>query len=260
MVTIRLVHWKAAEAEEPIRRLQSLGYGVNSAMPSPPDLVKELIADPPSAVVIDLSRLPSHGSELGVLLRMRKGTRAVPLVFVGGEAEKVDRIRGVLPDATFTTWEGIAAALQKAIRAPVQRPVVPESAFAPYAGKPLADKLGIRAKMRVALLGAPPGFERLLGVLPLGAKLVEGETAGADLYVWFVRRRQELDVALPRLAQAIASNPLWIAWPKKASAEASDLVQQDVREAGLAAGLVDYKICSVDSTWSALLFRRRRGG
>jgi hypothetical protein len=26
----------------------------------------------------------------------------------------------------------------------------------------------------------------------------------------------------------------------------------------LAAGLVDYKICSIDATWSALLFRRRQ--
>ncbi len=29
------------------------------------------------------------------------------------------------------------------------------------------------------------------------------------------------------------------------------------RETGLAAGLVDYKICSIDETWSALLFTRR---
>jgi hypothetical protein len=33
-------------------------------------------------------------------------------------------------------------------------------------------------------------------------------------------------------------------------------------EAGLAAGLVDYKVCSIDSTWSGLRFTRRkdRGG
>jgi hypothetical protein len=29
---------------------------------------------------------------------------------------------------------------------------------------------------------------------------------------------------------------------------------------GLAAGLVDYKICAVDATWSGLLFARRRLG
>jgi hypothetical protein len=31
-----------------------------------------------------------------------------------------------------------------------------------------------------------------------------------------------------------------------------------VREAGLAAGLVDFKVCSIDATWSGLAFKRRR--
>lgn len=51
---------------------------------------------------------------------------------------------------------------------------------------------------------------------------------------------------------------LWIAWPKKASGVASDLTQTVVRKFGLDAGLVDYKICSIDKTWSGLLFTRRR--
>jgi len=31
-----------------------------------------------------------------------------------------------------------------------------------------------------------------------------------------------------------------------------------VRGTGLANGLVDYKICAIDATWSGLLFRRRK--
>jgi len=258
MAAIRLVHWNPAEAEEPVRCLQALGYSVEWALPSPPSMVKELAANPPAAVVIDLSRLPSQGRDLGVVLRRRKGTRSVPLVYVDGEPDKVARIREVLPDATFTSWDGIEAALQQTLSQILAQPVVPESAFASYAGKPLADKLGIRANTQVALLSAPSGFAQWLGVLPAGAVIVDGETAPADLYLWFVRRRQELEDAMLGMARRIAANPLWIAWPKKNSSQPSDLVQQDVREAGLAAGLVDYKICSMDSTWSALLFRRRR--
>ena len=258
MAAIRLVHWNPAEAQEPVRLLQSLGYSVERALPSPPALVKELAAHPPVAVVIDLSRLPSQGRDLGVLLRRRKGTRAVPLVYVGGRPDKVDRTREVLPDANFTTWDGIAGALQQSLCQTPPPPLVPESAFATYAGRPLASKLGIRAEMRVALLGAPSGFVQLLGNLPAGVVLAEGQEAAADLYVWFVHRRQELEDAMPGMAERIAGNPLWIAWPKKNSSQPSDLVQQDVREAGLAVGLVDYKISSMDSTWSALLFRRRK--
>jgi len=32
-----------------------------------------------------------------------------------------------------------------------------------------------------------------------------------------------------------------------------------VRETGVAAGLVDYKIASFDATWSGLLFVRKKG-
>jgi hypothetical protein len=51
---------------------------------------------------------------------------------------------------------------------------------------------------------------------------------------------------------------LWIAWPKHASGRAADLTQLDVRHTGLAAGLVDFKVCSIDATWSGLRFTRRR--
>ena len=49
-----------------------------------------------------------------------------------------------------------------------------------------------------------------------------------------------------------------MAWPKRASGVATDLTQQAVREAGLAAGLVDYKVAAIDNTWSGLLFTRRK--
>lgn len=62
---------------------------------------------------------------------------------------------------------------------------------------------------------------------------------------------------MPAFAAALGSGALWIAWPKKTSGAASDLTQTRVREAGLAHGMVDYKISSVDETWSALLFRVR---
>ena len=51
---------------------------------------------------------------------------------------------------------------------------------------------------------------------------------------------------------------LWIAWPKKASGVRSDITQKDVRAVGLASGLVDYKICSIDETWSGLRFVVRK--
>jgi len=47
---------------------------------------------------------------------------------------------------------------------------------------------------------------------------------------------------------------LWIAWPKKASGVATDLSFSNVQAVGLAAGLVDTKICAVNEIWSGLKF------
>jgi hypothetical protein len=47
---------------------------------------------------------------------------------------------------------------------------------------------------------------------------------------------------------------LWVSWPKKSSGVSSDLSENIVREIGLAAGLVDVKVCAVSEVWSGLKF------
>ena len=39
----------------------------------------------------------------------------------------------------------------------------------------------------------------------------------------------------------------------------TDLDGNVVRDFGLAAGLVDYKVAAIDATWSGLCFARRKG-
>jgi hypothetical protein len=57
-----------------------------------------------------------------------------------------------------------------------------------------------------------------------------------------------------RMAVLTPDGGMWIIWPKKASG----LTQNIVRAQGLAAGIVDYKVCAVDETRSGLLFTRRK--
>jgi len=38
----------------------------------------------------------------------------------------------------------------------------------------------------------------------------------------------------------------------------TDLNGNIVRETGLAAGWVDYKVCAINQTWSGLAFKKRR--
>ena len=77
--------------------------------------------------------------------------------------------------------------------------------------------------------------------------------------VWFMRSMEELDAGLAGAMDAIEERgALWLAWPKRASGMATDLTQQTVRQAGLVAGLVDYKVAAIDRAWSRLLFTRRK--
>ena len=129
-----------------------------------------------------------------------------------------------------------------------------------YSGTPLAKKLGIKPGMVVGLIGDPPGFADVLGKLPEGARLSAGARARGGLLIWFVRRERELAAGIVRIAGLANESPLWIAWSKKTArpVPASGPDENAVRNAGLAVGLVDYKVCAIDETWSGLLFARRR--
>lgn len=131
-----------------------------------------------------------------------------------------------------------------------------------YSGKPLAAKLGLKSGMRLIALNAPPNLDRLLvggGELQRLARL-----APFDCALVFATGERPLATLFAKLApQMVDTGMIWIAWPKKTSAVATELTESTVRNAGLAAGLVDVKVCAIDSTWSGLKFVRRlrdRGG
>ena len=139
--------------------------------------------------MIDLSRGPSQGRDVALGLRAQRGTKAVPIVFAGGDAEKVARVKALLPE---------------------------------------------------------------------GAKVRRRGRGGADLVMWFVRYRRALERDVVEMAARLGRGAMWIVWPKRGSEVPGDLSQQLVRKAGLAAGLVDYKIGALDRTWSGLKFTRRK--
>jgi hypothetical protein len=256
---VYLVHWNAAEAEQRAGKLRDAGYVVD-CRPLTPAVLRRLREDPPAAFVIDLGRLPSQGRDLGVGLRSYKSTRNVPLVFVGGDPEKVRRVRELLPDAVYTSRGRIRSALGRAIARPPADPVVPKSPMAGYAGAPLVKKLGIKEHAVVLLIGAPQGFERTLGKLPDGVVLRSRAGARCDLALWFVKSQKELNRRIEKMVGLAENGGLWIVWPKKSSGVAGDLTQPVVRKIGLAASLVDYKVCSIDATWTGLRFTRKRRG
>lgn len=252
-----LIHWKPEEAGERADKLRQAGMTVEVVRPQDGKAVRALASRPPDAFLIDLSRLPSQGQAVGIELRKTAGTRRVPLVFVGGEEAKVERVFRVLADAAFLSWKELPAGLEAAIRGTPARPATPD-AMAGYSGTPLPKKLGIKAGTVVALLGAPEGFEAKLEPLPEGVG-VKRQARSANRVLFFVDSVAALKKRFAAAARVVEDGGgLWVVWPKKASGRQTDLTETVVREFGLAAGWVDYKICAVDQTWSGLQFARRR--
>jgi len=122
-----------------------------------------------------------------------------------------------------------------------------------YSGTPLVKKIGIKPRHRLAILNPPPGFEKELAPLPDG--VVNAERAPLDVAILFAANRAALEKNLGKLAAQLApAGMLWVAWPKMSSGVSTDLKEGLVQNIGLAAGLVDIKVCAVNEVWSGLKF------
>jgi CheY-like chemotaxis protein len=257
MSRILLVHWNAAEAQERAQKLDKLGHTPRVLFNRESEVLQRIRRFPPDIFLIDLSRLPMQGREIAAYFRRQKSTRQIPILFVGGDSDRIVGARKLLPDAQFTEWDGIKSAIAKAVRSAPVNPVVPGT-MAGYSGSPLLKKLGIREGHSVALINAPPRFERKLEPMPPGVQISE-DASGANVAILFAESEAVLVRDFRQVAKALPEKTaLWIAWPKQTSGIATDLKENDVREFALAVGWVDYKVCAIDETWSGLCFARRK--
>jgi hypothetical protein len=128
--------------------------------------------------------------------------------------------------------------------------------MAGYSGTPLVKKLGIKESAAVLLVSPPEGFLETLGPLPADAEIVSARgREKLDVVLLFVLSQKKLHQEFSRLAARLKpAGGLWVCWPKKASRVETDLTENVIRDVGLAAGLVDNKVCAVDETWSGLRF------
>jgi hypothetical protein len=128
-----------------------------------------------------------------------------------------------------------------------------------YSGTPLPRKLGIKPGTRLLRVNAPEGLEEWLAPLPAGVRAVP-ERAGArdgaaDVILLFATEARELEARFAALARRLdKAGGLWVGWPKKSTKVPSDLDENRVRAIGLAAGLVDNKVCAISAVWSGLRF------
>ena len=121
---------------------------------------------------------------------------------------------------------------------------------------PIARKLGIKSGMSALIIGAPPGYLKLLAPLPDGVSVSDVISGAPQFVQLFATRASEIQKSAPRLLKHASPGALvWIAYPKKTSGTDSDLSRESVWEAMSATGWRPVSIVAIDEVWSALRFR-----
>jgi hypothetical protein len=127
-----------------------------------------------------------------------------------------------------------------------------------HSGKPLVQKLGIKAGERVLVVRGPKDYESLIQPIPGVVILRRSGKGPFDVIHVFATRVRELEADLHRLSAIMRDDGvIWASWPKKSSGVVTDLDDNTVRTLALEIGLVDVKVCAVDDTWSGLKLVRR---
>jgi hypothetical protein len=133
----------------------------------------------------------------------------------------------------------------------------PEAAavVAGTSGKPLVQKLGIKPGFRIFTIGVPAAYDTIVGPLPAKVRVVTRANAAVDMVHLFATEAAGLDRKLHIARAAIAPDGMiWASWPKKASGVPTDLTDRVVRDTALPLGLMDIKVCAIDTVWSGLKF------
>jgi hypothetical protein len=122
-----------------------------------------------------------------------------------------------------------------------------------YSGTPLAKKLSLKDGLRTWWQDMPGSVRREIETEGVVLDLLAEPEAPVEAAQVFVTERAELERTIDRLLPLLAPNGfLWVSWPKKTSKIDTDITEDVIRDVALPLGLVDVKVCAVDSTWSGL--------
>ena len=191
------------------------------------------------------------------------------MIYLGGVPEKVERLRHELPDAVYADWSEARAEILRAMANPVEKTSRPTPTSVRSRDSDLARRLGLTAGVEVVPWGDAGFLLKLIEPLPEGVTFASDDRANPwglskaksapRLWLCVTRTAEEVRCAFDRLTtEAHPRVSAWIIHPKQSSRYSVDFNQNDVRDAGLVRGWVDFKVCAVDHDWSGLKFAPRK--
>jgi len=110
-MTIFFIHWNEEELKEKIAPLKKAGYKVDYHFSQ--ETTVSLKDNLPDALVICLDRLPSHGRAYAEWMWEAKKRQHIPIIFCGGQPDKVEPLKIKFPKAIFCSNEKLLAVLEK---------------------------------------------------------------------------------------------------------------------------------------------------
>lgn len=124
------------------------------------------------------------------------------------------------------------------------------------AEKTLAQKLGLKAGQRAAILNAPDAYIDNLTPLPEGVTVSHAIDGAYDFVQLFVRNKADIDSSAPNAMAAVSEGgTLWFAYPKKSGAIKTDITRDIGWETVMNSEWGPVASVSIDETWTGLRFK-----
>lgn len=118
--------------------------------------------------------------------------------------------------------------------------------------KPIVERLQVKGKRTLAVIGATPALDRLIG----GSRR-RAAPAAADVVLLFAPNRKVLTTALPQVLRGLKPDAiLWLAYPKLSSGLAADLSRDIIHELAPEYDVKTVSQIAIDADWSALRLKR----
>jgi hypothetical protein len=122
-----------------------------------------------------------------------------------------------------------------------------------YSGTPLLKKLGIQSEFIIRLINPPKYYFDLFEDFPATVVITKSKKKEKNFIHYFEKSSKDLIKNLPLLRNEIVQNGMiWVSWPKKASQVETDITEDTIRDLALSIGLVDIKVCAIDTICSGL--------
>ncbi len=108
-----LLHWDAVEAAQVAASLEHDGWDVSVEFQDGARAAQAILASPPDAVVVYLTRQPSHGRDVIKTVRAAKAGRAIPVLIVGGQGDALAKTQSQIKSAEYVSEPYLKKTLAK---------------------------------------------------------------------------------------------------------------------------------------------------